>query len=156
MAVERQEPNINNQQTAADSPELETSGLYIREDIMEKTRQLAGLISNSEEIIHFQKAEQMIQSHERVQSLISQIKKKQKEVVAFESLRNQKMVAKIEAEMIELQQELDDIPLVSDYQESQVEINDLLQMVVSAIYSTVSEKIHVESGKDSPPASCGD
>ncbi len=123
---------------------------------MEKTRQLAGLISNSEEIIHFQKAEQMIQSHERVQSLISQIKKKQKEVVAFESLRNQKMVAKIEAEMAELQQELDDIPLVGDYQESQVEINDLLQMVVSAIYSTVSEKIHVESGKDSPPASCGD
>nr|WP_284446234.1 YlbF family regulator [Paenibacillus hunanensis] len=135
---------------------METSGLYIREDIMEKTRQLAGLISNSEEIIHFQKAEQMIQSHERVQSLISQIKKKQKEVVAFESLRNQKMVAKIEAEMAELQQELDDIPLVGDYQESQVEINDLLQMVVSAIYSTVSEKIHVESGKDSPPASCGD
>ncbi|MFD1888306.1 RicAFT regulatory complex protein RicA family protein [Paenibacillus wenxiniae] len=135
---------------------METSGLYIREDIMEKTRQLAGLISNSEEIVHFQKAEQMIQSHERVQSLISQIKKKQKEVVAFESLRNQKMVAKIEAEMNELQQELDDIPLVGDYQESQVEINDLLQMVVSAIYSTVSEKIHVESGKDSPPASCGD
>ncbi|GGJ22741.1 hypothetical protein GCM10008022_34600 [Paenibacillus hunanensis] len=154
--MDRQEHNINNQQTAADSPELETSGLYIREDIMEKTRQLAGLISNSEEIIHFQKAEQMIQSHERVQSLISQIKKKQKEVVAFESLRNQKMVAKIEAEMAELQQELDDIPLVGDYQESQVEINDLLQMVVSAIYSTVSEKIHVESGKDSPPASCGD
>lgn len=154
--MDRQEHNINNQQTAADSLELETSGLYIREDIMEKTRQLAGLISNSEEIIHFQKAEQMIQSHERVQSLISQIKKKQKEVVAFESLRNQKMVAKIEAEMAELQQELDDIPLVGDYQESQVEINDLLQMVVSAIYSTVSEKIHVESGKDSPPASCGD
>ncbi len=154
--MERQEHNPNNQQTAADSPELETSGLYIREDIMEKTRQLAGLISNSEEIVHFQKAEQMIQSHERVQSLISQIKKKQKEVVAFESLRNQKMVAKIEAEMNELQQELDDIPLVGDYQESQVEINDLLQMVVSAIYSTVSEKIHVESGKDSPPASCGD
>nr|WP_322904501.1 MULTISPECIES: YlbF family regulator [unclassified Paenibacillus] len=141
---------------AADSPELDTSGLYIREDIMEKTRQLAGLISNSEEIVHFQKAEQMIQSHERVQSLISQIKKKQKEVVAFESLRNAKMVAKIEAEMAELQQEMDDIPLVTDYQQSQVEINDLLQMVVSAIYDTVSEKIQVESGKDSPPASCGD
>ncbi len=153
--MERQEHN-DHQQLAADSPELDTSGLYIREDIMEKTRQLAGLISNSEEIVHFQKAEQMIQSHERVQSLISQIKKKQKEVVAFESLRNAKMVAKIEAEMAELQQEMDDIPLVTDYQQSQVEINDLLQMVVSAIYDTVSEKIQVESGKDSPPASCGD
>ncbi len=154
--MERQEPNINNQYTAADSPELDTSGLFIREDIMEKTRQLAGLISNSEEIVHFQKAEHMIQSHDRVQSLISQIKKKQKEIVAFESMRNEKMVARIEGELNELQQELDDIPLVSDYQESQAEINDLLQMVVSAIYSTVSEKIHVESGKDAPPTSCGD
>ncbi|WP_411346746.1 RicAFT regulatory complex protein RicA family protein [Paenibacillus sp. WLX1005] len=137
-------------------PDLDTSGLHIREDIMAKTNQLASLISESEEVVHFQKAEQMILTHERVQSLISQIKKKQKEVVAFESMRNQKMVANIEAEMAALQQEMDDIPLISDYQESQVEINDLLQMVMSAIYNTVSEKIHVESGKDSPPPSCGD
>ncbi|WP_235338399.1 RicAFT regulatory complex protein RicA family protein [Paenibacillus wulumuqiensis] len=135
---------------------MDTSGLYIREDIIAKTRELSALIGGSEEVVHFQKAERMIQSHERVQNLIKTIKKKQKEIVAFESLRNEKMVAKIEAEIDALQQEMDDIPLISDYQETQVEINDLLQMVVSAIYDTVSEKINVESGKDSPPSSCGD
>ncbi|ANF96589.1 hypothetical protein AR543_11610 [Paenibacillus bovis] len=137
-------------------PGMDTSGLYIREDIIAKTRELSDLIGGSEEVVHFRKAEQMIQSHERVQNLIKTIKKKQKEIVAFESLRNEKMVAKIDAEIAALQQEMDDIPLVSDFQESQVEINDLLQMVVSAIYDTVSEKINVESGKDSPPSSCGD
>ncbi|MEW4369313.1 RicAFT regulatory complex protein RicA family protein [Paenibacillus kandeliae] len=152
----QQEHNEHQQGPVHAIPDLDTSGLHIREDIMAKTNQLASLISESEEVVHFQKAEQMIQSHERVQSLISQIKKKQKEVVAFESMRNQKMVASIEAEMEALQQEMDDIPLISDYQQSQVEINDLLQMVMSAIYNTVSEKIHVESGKDSPPPSCGD
>ncbi len=129
--------------------------LWNREDIVDKTRQLARLISSSEEVRVFQQAERQIQGHERIQTLIATIKKKQKEVVAFEAMKNTKMAAMIEAELQELQEELDAIPIVGDYQEGQAEINDLLQMVISAIHSTVSEKIAVERGADSPPSSCG-
>ncbi|OWA33834.1 hypothetical protein B9G55_21095 [Saccharibacillus sp. O16] len=129
--------------------------LWNREDIVAKTRELAGLISSSEEVRVFQQAERQIQGHERIQTLIITIKKKQKEVVAFEAMKNTKMAAMIEAELRELQEELDAIPIVGDYQEGQTEINDLLQMVISAIHSTVSEKIAVERGADSPPSSCG-
>ncbi|OWR27917.1 hypothetical protein CDO73_20625 [Saccharibacillus sp. O23] len=128
---------------------------WTREEILGKTRELAGLISSSEEVRIFQQAERQIQGHERIQTLISTIKKKQKEIVAFEAMKNAKMAAVIEAELRELQEELDAIPIVGDYQEGQVEINDLLQMVISAIHSTVSEKIAVERGADSPPSSCG-
>lgn len=147
----------NVESTTGGAPlKLNTQGLFIREDIMAKTKQLAALISESEEVDHFKRAEKMIQTHPRIEELIRTIKKKQKEVVAFESMKNEKMIARIEGELTALQQELDDIPLVSDYQESQVEINDMLQMVISVIHDTVSEKINVESGKDSPPSSCND
>ncbi|MCQ4087262.1 RicAFT regulatory complex protein RicA family protein [Saccharibacillus sp. JS10] len=126
-----------------------------RSDILDKTKELAGLISSSEEVRIFQQAERQINGHERIQYLITTIKKKQKEVVAFEAMKNAKMAGQIEAELQDLQDELDGIPIVSDYQEGQVEINDLLQMVVSAIHSTVSEKIAVERGADTPPSSCG-
>lgn len=141
---------MDTSQTRIDAP-----ALWTREEILGKTRELAGLISSSEEVRIFQQAERQIQGHERIQTLIATIKKKQKEIVAFEAMKNTKMAAVIETELRELQDELDAIPIVGDYQEGQVEINDLLQMVISAIHSTVSEKVAVERGADSPPASCG-
>ncbi|MGG0822652.1 YlbF family regulator [Paenibacillus turicensis] len=119
-----------------------------REDIIKKAKELAGLIGSSEEVQHFQKAEKLIQNHERIQSLISVIKKKQKEIVAFESMKNQTMVDKIEAEISELQAELDSIPLVNEFQQSQSDINYLLQLVISVIHDTVSKRVSVENGNE--------
>nr|WP_246187999.1 YlbF family regulator [Paenibacillus tengchongensis] len=132
------------------------SDLIERQDILSKAHELAGLISRSEEVQQFQQAESKIQRHERVQGLIAKIKKKQKEIVAFESFGNKSMVDKIEREIAEMQAEIDGIPIVAEFQQSQSEINDLLQLVISAIKDTVSEKITVEAGTESPPASCGD
>lgn len=119
--------------------------LVVREDILTKTKELANLLVTSDEVITYQKAEKQIQNNERIQSLISQIKKKQKEIVAFESFENEAMVKKIEAEMEALQDELDSIPIVRQFQQTQADINYLLQLVVSVIKDTISEKINVES-----------
>ncbi|WP_410510911.1 YlbF family regulator [Paenibacillus sp. BR2-3] len=137
-------------------PTYNTRDLIVREDIMGKAKELASLISTSEEVQHFQQAEQKIQAHERVQGLIATIKKKQKEIVAFESFKNKEMVAKIEREIDELQDEIDSIPLVTEFQQSQSDINYLLQLVISVIRDTVSEKINVEAGTEAPPSTCGD
>lgn len=133
-----------------------TRDLIVREDIMRKAKELASLISTSDEVQHFQQAEMKVQNHDRVQGLITQIKKKQKEIVAFESFRNKEMVAKIEGEIEALQDELDGIPIVTEFQQSQSDINYLLQLVISVIRDTVSDKINVEAGTDAPPSTCGD
>ncbi|WP_094096053.1 RicAFT regulatory complex protein RicA family protein [Paenibacillus physcomitrellae] len=130
------------------------SRMFSRSEIMEKSKELAELIRGSEEVQIFKQAEQQIQSHQRIQSLISQMKKKQKEIVAFESMRNKEMVSRIEKEIDELQAQIDAIPLVTEYQQSQADLNYLLQFVMSAIQDTVSEKINVESGTEAPPSRC--
>ncbi len=134
----------------------DTRDLIVRDDIMAKAKELASLISTSEEVKLFQQAEEKIRNHERVQGLIAQMKKKQKEIVAFESFGNKEMVAKIEGEINELQDEIDSIPLVTEFQQSQTDINYLLQLVVSVIRDTVSEKINVEAGSEAPPSRCGE
>ncbi|MBO2944156.1 RicAFT regulatory complex protein RicA family protein [Paenibacillus sp. F411] len=134
---------------------FDSRDLVIREDIMKKTKELAELISTSEEVKMFQQAEEKIRSHEHVQKLIQTIKKKQKEIVAFETFQNQDMVTKIEREIDELQDEIDAIPVVSEFQQSQSDINYLLQLVMSVIHDTVSQKVNVETGKEAPPSSCG-
>ncbi|MCG7382479.1 YlbF family regulator [Paenibacillus sp. ACRRY] len=136
-------------------PTYDTRNLVIRDDIMGKAKELADMLGTSEEVRQFQQAESKIRDHERIQQLIATIKKKQKEIVAFESFKNAEMVSKIEQEIEDLQDELDSIPLVTEFQQSQSDINYLLQLVISVIRDTVSEKVNVEAGTDSPPTSCG-
>lgn len=136
-------------------PTYDTRNLVIRDDIMGKAKELADMLGTSEEVKQFQQAESKIRDHDRIQQLIATIKKKQKEIVAFESFKNADMVSKIEQEIEDLQEELDSIPLVTEFQQSQSDINYLLQLVISVIRDTVSEKVNVEAGTDSPPTSCG-
>lgn len=56
------------------------------------------------------------------------------------------MVSKIEGEIEVLQDELDEIPIVSEFKQTQQDINYLLQLVMDVIKDTISEKINVESG----------
>lgn len=140
-----------------DIPSYHTRDLIVKEDIMAKTKELAEVIFHSDEVQQYRRAEKQINANERVQVLITQIKKKQKEVVAFETtFKNPEMVKKIESEMETLQDELDNIPLVEQFQQSQSDINYLLQLVVSIIRDTVSDRIHVEDASEPDPENCSD
>ncbi len=132
--------------------------LIVREDILAKAKELAELIMTSDEVQFYQKAEKKIQNNAEVQKLISAIKKKQKEAVAFETVfKNPQMVQKIEEEIAALQDELDAIPLVSEFQQAQHDINYLLQLIIGVIRDTVSEKINVEAGvADTNVSNCSD
>jgi len=132
-------------------PKFDSRDLVIRADIMAKAKELAEMIFTSDEVQHYRRAEAQIKANEKVQSIIAQIKKKQKEIVAFERFQNPAMVKKIEAEIEALQGELDRMPIVADFQQSQSDINYLLQLVVSVIRDTVAKKLDVE-GAAAPEA----
>jgi cell fate (sporulation/competence/biofilm development) regulator YmcA (YheA/YmcA/DUF963 family) len=125
--------------------------MIVREDILAKAKELAELLTTSSEVQTFQKAESQIATNEHIQQLISAIKKKQKEIVAFESFQNTKMVDKIEKEIEVLQDELDSIPVVSEFKQTQEDINYLLQLVMSVVRDTISDKINVEAGSSESP-----
>jgi cell fate (sporulation/competence/biofilm development) regulator YmcA (YheA/YmcA/DUF963 family) len=136
-------------------PHYKVEELVLREDILAKAKEIAELLSTTDEVITYRKAEAMINRNERVQKLIALIKKKQKELVAFQHhFHNPEMVAKIEGEIKELQDELDAIPLVQQFQQTQSDINYLLQLVVTVIKDTLAEKISVESAAAAPPERC--
>lgn len=120
--------------------------MYTQKEILDKARELATMISRTNEVDFFKRAELQIKHHERVQELIDQLKQKQKQMVMFESINKPDLVKKLEAEFNELQEELDSIPLVNEFKQSQVDVNDLLQMVTNVITNTVSERIILDTG----------
>ncbi len=137
-----------------------TKDLLVREDIMAKAKEVAELLSSSDEADVFRKAEKRVNEHPEIQRLIAAIKKKQKEIVAFETtFKNADMVKKIEAEIEELQNQLDDYPIVTQFRQSQSDLNYTLQLVFNLIRDTLSEKIAVEDAATtaaSAGGACGD
>lgn len=152
------EHHHNHEIESCDIPHYNSTELIVREDILNKAKELAALISTSTEVDFYKRAEKQIAGNEHVQGLIKKIKKKQKEVVAFQNtFKNPQMVEKIEGEITALQDELDSIPIVTEFQQSQSDINYLLQLVMSVVRDTVSEKIQVEEASDeTEPANCSD
>jgi cell fate (sporulation/competence/biofilm development) regulator YmcA (YheA/YmcA/DUF963 family) len=146
----------SNQPHAYEMEHFTNTELIVREDILEKAKELASLLTTSTEVQFYQKAEKQISTNDHIQQLISIIKKKQKEIVAFESFQNKKMVEKIEKEIDELQDELDGIPIVGEFKQTQEDINYLLQLVMSVVRDTISEKINVEAGTASSPSTCSE
>jgi cell fate (sporulation/competence/biofilm development) regulator YmcA (YheA/YmcA/DUF963 family) len=130
--------------------------LIVRADIMEKAKELAALISTSDEVRFYQKAEKQVQGNSEIQDLIKVIKKRQKEAVAFESFQNEKMVTKINGEIEELQDKLDGYPIVTQFKQAQEDINYLLQLIVGVIRDTVSDKIEVEQAAVEVDSNCSD
>lgn len=99
-------------------PQFNTEDIIVREDIMAKTKELAEMLFTSEEVQQYRRAEQQIQGNDRIQEMIAKLKKKQKEIVAFETtFKNADMVKKIEAEIETLQDELDGIPIITEFQQ---------------------------------------
>ncbi|MEF3304918.1 RicAFT regulatory complex protein RicA family protein [Paenibacillus sp. GYB003] len=130
--------------------------LIVRDDIMEKAKELAALISTSDEVQFYRQAEKQVQANAEIQELIKLIKKRQKEVVAFETFQNKKMVDKINGELEELQDKLDQYPIVSQFKQAQEDINYLLQLVVGVVRDTVAEKIQVEDAAPVVESNCSD
>jgi len=133
-----------------------TKDLLVREDIMAKAKEVAELLSSSDEADVYRKAEKRVSEHKEIQNLIAAIKKKQKEIVAFETtFKNADMVKKIEAEIDELQNKLDEYPIVTQFRQSQADLNYTLQLVFNLIRDTLSEKIAVEDAETTAAAAGG-
>lgn len=125
---------------------MEQTNLYTQKEILDKARELAAMISRTNEVDFFKRAELQIKHNERVQDLIDKLKQKQKQMVMFESINKTELVKKVEGEYDQLHEELDSIPIVNEFKQSQVDVNDLLQMVTNVITNTVSERIILDTG----------
>ncbi|MBE3595048.1 MAG: RicAFT regulatory complex protein RicA family protein [Candidatus Carbobacillus altaicus] len=134
-----------------------------REEILAKARELAQVIAESEEVRFYQLAEQQMKANKHIAALIAAIKRQQKEAVNAEHLGKKAYLQEVEARIQALQEELEAIPLVQEFQQSQKDVNDLMQLVSTTIANEVTDHIvratggdllTGESGKVLPDRSC--
>ena len=132
-----------------------------KKEIIEQAKNLALLIAETEEVDFFKRAEAQIKKNDKVQNLIRQIKFFQKQAVHNEHYEKGKALSDVESRLEKLHAELDEIPVVQEFKQSQTEINDLLQLVTSIISNTITDQIIIstggnpltgQTGADNPPS----
>lgn len=118
----------------------------VKNNVMEQVRTFAEKLRNIEEVRRFRLAEKIVNESHRVQGLIEEIKRTQKELVHADHYAKEEYKQHLERKLSKLQAELDSLPVVREYQQSQVEMNDLLQLIQHVIGSEISKKLAIETG----------
>lgn len=121
---------------------------YTRKQVLDEARNLAEMLSNTEEIDRFKQVEAKINSNTKVQKLISSIKILQKQAVNLQAYDKKEALNKVEAEIERLQAEIDAIPVVQEFKETQIIVNDILQLVTGTIAREITNNVIEATGGD--------
>lgn len=114
---------------------------YTKDDILIKAAELANMIATTEEVDFFKRAEASINENQKVRDLIDRIKGLQKQAVNLQHYGKQEAYKEVQANIDALEQELDELPIVQQFKQSQVDVNDLLQIVASQVSNKVTDLI---------------
>ncbi|HET7578093.1 MAG TPA: YlbF family regulator [Bacillales bacterium] len=114
---------------------------YEKVEVIAKAKELARMISETEEVDFFKRAEKQINENDKVSNLIADIKKQQKEAVNLQHFGKHEALKEVEEKINQMTDEVDNIPIVQEFKQSQTEVNNLLQLVTNTISNTVTEEI---------------
>ncbi|MCF3942363.1 RicAFT regulatory complex protein RicA family protein [Oceanobacillus alkalisoli] len=114
---------------------------YSRKEVLDAAKNLAEMLANTEEIDRFKELEAKINASTKIQTLITKIKALQKQAVNLQAYDKKEALARVEEQLDRLQSELDGIPVVSEFKELQVTVNDVLQLVSTTISREVTNRI---------------
>jgi len=114
---------------------------YTKDDIIAKAREIAEMISHTEEVDFFKRAEAQINENQKIREKIASLKSLQKQAVNFQQYGKEKALSLIEGKIEKIEVEIDDIPIVQEFKQSQGDVNDLLQLVANTISNNVTNKI---------------
>ncbi|MGP4072172.1 RicAFT regulatory complex protein RicA family protein [Piscibacillus sp. B03] len=119
---------------------------FTRQQVVEEAKELAKKLAHIDEIERFKDLEIKINSNNKVQAHIKKIKALQKQAVNLQHYGKGEALKRVEEELDRLQAELDAIPIVQEFKESQVVVNDILQRVTNTIANEVTDEIIRQTG----------
>ncbi|WNS79654.1 RicAFT regulatory complex protein RicA family protein [Domibacillus sp. DTU_2020_1001157_1_SI_ALB_TIR_016] len=140
--------------------------IYTKDEIIAKATELANMISATEEVAFFKQAEAKIHENQKLREKMAGLKSLQKQAVNFQHYKKTEALKATEEKIAKIEQELDEMPIVQQFKQSQTDVNAILQMIATAISNKVTDNIITETGGDllrgetgaqvrnSPPGSC--
>ncbi len=121
---------------------------YSKDEIIAKSKEIALMIANTEEVDFFKRAEAQINENQKIRENIASLKSLQKQAVNFQQYGKEKALSIIEGKIDNIQAQIDEVPIVQEFKQSQGEVNDLLQLVSTTIANGVTNDIITSTDGD--------
>lgn len=122
--------------------------MYTKQEIVAEAKKLGKMMAETEQVEFFKKAEAKIHENKEVRERMASLKSLQKQSVNFQNYGKERAYQMTEEKISKIQDELDEMPIVNQFQESQRQVNELLQLVSHAISRTVTEEVITSTGGD--------
>ncbi|AVP36950.1 hypothetical protein DOS70_10520 [Staphylococcus felis] len=117
---------------------------YTREDILSATSKLAKHIQDLDTVKTYQRIEEQIHQNKKISNYMNTLKQSQKQSVNFQNYNKPNAYKRSEATIETIRNQIDDIPIVTQFRKSQEETNDFLQLVIETMSKRLQENIRVE------------
>ncbi|RLJ90055.1 cell fate (sporulation/competence/biofilm development) regulator YmcA (YheA/YmcA/DUF963 family) [Planococcus citreus] len=127
---------------------MSTVMTYTKQQIVDKAREVADMIAETEEVDFFKRAEAQINENQQIREKIASLKSLQKQAVNFQHYGKERALELIEKKIQKIEDEIDAVPIVQEFKQSQSDVNSLLQMVSTAIANQVTNNIITDTGGD--------
>src|SRR5699024_12391079 len=102
---------------------------YTRKEILDEAKNLAKMLASTEEIDRFKKVQAKLNEKTKVQALIKKIKALQKQAVNLQAYDKTASLQREDTESAHLKGEIDAIPDVHEFTQTQTVVNENLQLV---------------------------
>ena len=121
---------------------------YSKDEIIAKAKEIAHMIANTEEVDFFKRAEAQINENKTIRENIASLKSLQKQAVNFQQYGKERALEIIEGKIDKIQEDIDTVPIVQEFKQSQGEVNDLLQLVSTTIANGVTNEVITSTDGD--------
>lgn len=114
---------------------------YTDEDILAYTKGVAEKLADLDDVQRFKAVKQTLDEHEKVKQQINQIKQLQKQAVNLQAYGKTEAAKLVDQEIDKIQQQIDALPIVEEFKQTQVDVNAILQSLISEINQQMSDEM---------------
>ncbi|ANZ94082.1 MULTISPECIES: RicAFT regulatory complex protein RicA family protein [Brochothrix] len=122
--------------------------MYSEDDIIKKTAELTAAIQKTEEVAFYREVEKQIAQNQKISQRVDQIKALQKEVVNLEHYQKVNAAKEINDQIDTLQASINELPIVQQFRHSQMDVNELLQLMMRNMSISVNEEMEKSTTKE--------
>ena len=119
--------------------------MYEKDEILAEADKLSQRIQSLDTVKEYQAIEQQIHHNKNIETRMKDLKKTQKQSVNLQNYGKHQALRQSEDKIQDIEQNLNIIPIVEEFRESQAEANDLLQMMISTMSNRLNE---IQQDKD--------
>lgn len=102
----------------------------------------------TEEVAFYREVEKQIAQNQKISQRVDQIKALQKEVVNLEHYQKVNAAKEINDQIDTLQASINELPIVQQFRHSQMDVNELLQLMMRNMSISVNEEMEKSTTKE--------